>query len=220
MGEVIGFEKPYGQYSFLCPSSDHSIALDGKIWPTAEHYILAQKFKGRPTAERIRKMRNISDARKVYYNKRLTGVEDWDKTMNGAVMLAMLTKFSQHFSLKEQLLATGTASLVYQYRDPILGAGSDNSGKNLVGGVIEDVREKLRLLGKTLDERMKVMESQLSKAALSGDPNIKVETGNPFALTSDKVPKPFVEIEGKKIELEAPEGVENPIDRWNRIQDD
>jgi N-glycosidase YbiA len=38
-------KKPYGFFSNFAP---YPIDLNGKIWPTSEHYFQAQKFAGTP----------------------------------------------------------------------------------------------------------------------------------------------------------------------------
>ena len=44
-------KKPHGEFSNFSP---HPIEIDGKVWPTSEHYFQAQKFAGTEQEERVR----------------------------------------------------------------------------------------------------------------------------------------------------------------------
>jgi len=55
-----------------------------------------------------------------------------------------LHKFTQHQELKKRLLATGTARLVeHTENDSYWGDGGDGSGKNMLGKILMDVRQRL-----------------------------------------------------------------------------
>lgn len=52
--EVIQFYESVGQYGCFSNFSRNAISIDGKRWPTTEHYFQAQKFAGTYHEEEIR----------------------------------------------------------------------------------------------------------------------------------------------------------------------
>ena len=52
-------EMPYGVFSNFSP---HGFTLDGKYWPTSEHYFQAQKFAGTEHEEEIRLLKSVRKA--------------------------------------------------------------------------------------------------------------------------------------------------------------
>ena len=64
--ETIKFYSTHGKYG--CFSNFHKtpIKLDGKTWPTTEHYFQAQKFAGTSLEEKVRKASNPKEAAKIF----------------------------------------------------------------------------------------------------------------------------------------------------------
>lgn len=58
---------------------------------------------------------------------------------------ALWAKFTQHPPLREKLLATGSARLVeHTKRDAYWGDGGDGSGKNRLGILLMEIRDRLK----------------------------------------------------------------------------
>lgn len=74
--------EPYGQFSNFSP---HSIELNGRVWPTAEHYFQAQKFAGTDHEEAVRQAKSPMIAARMGRNRERPLRPDWesvkDKTM-------------------------------------------------------------------------------------------------------------------------------------------
>lgn len=136
------------------------ITLDGKRWPTVEHYFQAQKFTGHPKIqEEILKNNEPSHALKVARaNAKLTR-GDWHIGYKYEVMAkALMAKFTQHQDLRDMLLATGNKILIEDTRrliidnpsaspknvDEFWGAGKEGRGANDLGKLLMFVRHKLR----------------------------------------------------------------------------
>ena len=49
--DVINFYSVSEEYGCFSNFSPHRIKLDGKTWPTSEHYFQARKFVGSPDEE-------------------------------------------------------------------------------------------------------------------------------------------------------------------------
>ena len=139
-------EDAYGCFSNFSP---HPIELDGRVWPTTEHYFQAQKYVGTPKEEQIRLADSPGKAAKLGRTKdgKLRG--DWEQVKEAVMERCVLAKFTQHADLGAVLLATGDAELVEHTRNDRYGAdGGDGTGKNRLGFVLERVRCILR--GRTL----------------------------------------------------------------------
>ena len=69
---------------------------------------------------------------------------DWESVKNNIMRDAVMAKFNQHEELRDILLATGKATLVeHTTNDAYWGDGGDGSGKNMLGRILMEVREKL-----------------------------------------------------------------------------
>ena len=63
---------------------------------------------------------------------------------------AVMAKFTQDDELKKTLLATGDSKLVeHTANDSYWGDGGDGTGKNMLGRILMETREKLKEPGKS-----------------------------------------------------------------------
>ncbi|RMH21682.1 MAG: NADAR family protein [Acidobacteria bacterium] len=132
-------------YGFLSNFADYPITLNGKVWPTSEHYFQAQKFAGTSHEEEVRKAKSPSEAARIGRNRKLPLRKDWEQVKDNVMREALMAKFTQHDELREHLLATGSAKLIEHTRnDRYWGDGGDGSGKNMLGLLLMETREKLR----------------------------------------------------------------------------
>lgn len=53
-------DRDYTKFGWLSNTSYHSFILQGKRWPTVEHFVHAQKFQGTTMEETIRNAQTIS----------------------------------------------------------------------------------------------------------------------------------------------------------------
>jgi len=123
------------------------VKIDDKDWPTTEHYFQAQKFIGTPYAEFIRQLPaprqafDFSRKPEVSYWRR----NDWEQVKEKVMERALWAKFTQHPMLRKMLLDTGGRRLIeHTSNDHYWGDGGDGSGKNRLGNLLMDVRQKLR----------------------------------------------------------------------------
>jgi len=135
-------EEPYGCFSNF---SHHGFELDGASWPTSEHYFQAQKFAGREYAERIRRAPNPMEAARLGRVRDVPLRPDWDQVKNESMRRAVWQKFKTHPELQAVLLATGDAEIIEAApNDAYWGAGADGRGRNELGKILMEVRDKLR----------------------------------------------------------------------------
>jgi ribA/ribD-fused uncharacterized protein len=145
MPNIINFyhlDEPFGQFSNFFRAS---IRLKGKMWPTSEHYFQTQKFAGTKQEEEVRKANSPSLAARLGRSRKLPLRREWESVKVAIMREAVLSKFTQHDDLRELLLGTGDAKLVeHTENDDYWGDGGDGSGKNMLGIILMEVRERLR----------------------------------------------------------------------------
>ncbi|KAJ7592666.1 hypothetical protein C8J56DRAFT_480739 [Mycena floridula] len=128
--------------------SPHPVFYEGKRYPTSEHLFQSFKFHGhRPNlAEHIRTCSErpsvaFAEARRFQPEVR----RDWKKVNIAKMDQALWHKFTQHYDLQQELLATGDAELVEDSdKDAFWGVGADRRGRNELGKALERLRSKLR----------------------------------------------------------------------------
>ncbi len=133
--------KPYGYFSNFAP---YSIYMKGKIWPTTEHYFQAQKFVDTHHEEEVRRANTPKDAAKLGRDRKKPLRADWEEVKDDVMREALYAKYTQHPDLRENLKATGAAAIVeHTANDSYWGDGGDGSGKNMLGLLLMELREKL-----------------------------------------------------------------------------
>ncbi len=133
---------PYGCFSNFSP---HGFILDEIWWPTSEHYFQAQKFVGTPHVDQIRQVKTPKDAARMGRDRSRPLRSDWEQVKDDIMRLAVLRKFETHADIREVLLSTGDELIVENSPiDYYWGCGADGSGKNRLGQILMEVRERLR----------------------------------------------------------------------------
>lgn len=127
--------------------SNHPFTLDGKDWPSAEHYFQANKFVDTNPgySEKVRQAKTSKQARKLGTRrfKRIRG--DWSKVKRVIMTRALYTKCKAYTNVAQALLETKDSKIMEgsQY-DYYWGCGRDRRADNVYGKVLMDVRKKLR----------------------------------------------------------------------------
>ena len=131
----------YGEFSNF---AEYPIKLGGKSWPTSEHYFQAQKFEDPKYREKVRKANSPALAARLGRDRKQKLRRDWESAKVGVMRQAVEAKFTQHPDLRELLRSTGDAKLVeHTENDDYWGDGGDGTGKNMLGRILMQVREKL-----------------------------------------------------------------------------
>jgi ribA/ribD-fused uncharacterized protein len=145
MTNVIQFysvSESYGEFSNFAA---FPISLDGKVWPTSEHYFQAQKFDDTEHAEAIRKIASPRIAARMGRDRKKPLRRDWEAVKDEIMRVAVRAKFTQHPTLAKLLFETGDAVLVeHTTNDSYWGDGGDGSGKNMLGRILMQVREEMK----------------------------------------------------------------------------
>ncbi|MEM7794176.1 MAG: NADAR family protein [Cyanobacteria bacterium P01_C01_bin.118] len=137
-------EEPYGCFSNF---SKHGVLLDGRWWPTTEHYFQAQKFieTDPDWANKIGNVKTPKDAAVMGRNRKHPLRSDWEHVKDDIMHQAVLTKFRTHVDIQTILLGTGDEPIVENAPgDYYWGCGKDGSGLNKLGQILEAVRATIR----------------------------------------------------------------------------
>jgi ribA/ribD-fused uncharacterized protein len=143
----IEFYSTQDDYGCFSNFSAHPIQLDGKRWPTTEHYFQAQKFAGMDAEymEKIRESRSPMIAARLGRSRKHPLRKDWDSVKDEVMRRAVLAKFETHADAREELLSTGDELLIEKTTtDHYWGCGSTGTGKNRLGRILMEVRATLR----------------------------------------------------------------------------
>ena len=135
-------QEPYGCFSNF---SNHSFDLDGKNWKTSEHYFQAQKFVGTEYYGMVLKAKSPREAANMGRNRSFPLRNDWEQVKEDVMRKALEAKFTQNDNIKEILLSTDDKILIENSpNDYYWGCGSDQSGKNRLGVLLMELRDKLK----------------------------------------------------------------------------
>lgn len=135
-------ERPYGCFSNF---SAHPIEIDGKRWPTSEHYFQAQKFAGTAHEGEVRHAPSPMIAARMGRSRERPLRPDWEQVKDEVMRRAVFAKFETHADLRAILLETGAEEIVEDTpQDRYWGCGPDGTGKNMLGRILMEVRGILR----------------------------------------------------------------------------
>ncbi len=142
---TILFNGERGPHGYLSNFAPYPIELDGKTWPTTEHYFQAKKFEGTFLEERIREADTPREAKELGRTRKLPIRRDWEKVKERVMREALVAKFTQHPELAEQLQSTAGEELVEHSRHDRYWAdgGGGGRGKNRLGKLLMSVRREL-----------------------------------------------------------------------------
>ncbi|MDX1453013.1 MAG: NADAR family protein [Oleiphilaceae bacterium] len=131
----------------LASFSPWSFKLEGREWPTVEHYFQAMKFHDHDLKhfQRIGDTPDPLKARKLGRSRLHRVRKDWKQVRRVVMTRALYTRCKTHPEVAKALLDTGERRLVEatQY-DYYWGCGRDRRGENQYGELLMDVRRRLR----------------------------------------------------------------------------
>jgi N-glycosidase YbiA len=144
---TISFYSTKDAYGCFSNFSAHPITVDGKQYPTTEHYFQSQKFAGTDDAhaEDIRQAKSPMIAARLGRSRKHKMREDWESEKDSVMRRAVLAKFTTHRDIREILRGTGEADIVEVTTDDYYwGCGTAGTGKNRLGQILVEVRTLLQ----------------------------------------------------------------------------
>lgn len=141
---TIRFYKVNDKYGCFSNFSKHGFELDGKYWPTSEHYFQAQKFVGSIYEEEIRVVESPMDAANMGRDRDKPLRSDWEEVKDEVMKKAVLQKFLTHPDIREILISTSPEEIIEETTsDYYWGCGTKGTGKNVLGKILMEVRSTL-----------------------------------------------------------------------------
>ena len=142
---VIEFNSKSATHTELSNFHWSPFLLEGKTWPTVEHYFQAQKFPADPVLqEKVRAAKTALGAKRLGRTKTAAFRTDWETIKDEVMYTGIKAKFQQNPVLATLLLETGSAWLIEKApRDSYWGSGPNGCGKNKTGHIIMRVRQDL-----------------------------------------------------------------------------
>jgi N-glycosidase YbiA len=141
---MIKFYSPRHRFGCFSNFSRHPIEIDGKVWPTSEHFYQAQKTLDPTIQEIIRRCSTPRQAADLGRSIRFIR-QDWEQIKYAIMKRDITVKVEQHQSIKDILLSTGDEYIAEASpKDYIWGIGADGSGQNWLGQIYMEVRDEIR----------------------------------------------------------------------------
>lgn len=144
---AIHFYRSREQYGCFSNFSLHSFEANGRRWKTSEHFFQAQKFLNSPEHfDRVWMAKSPSDAALLGRDRNSPLRSDWESVKDSVMKQALLAKFRQNNLIQLILLSTDGKQLVEKTsNDYYWGCGSNNTGRNMLGKLLMEVRDELKL---------------------------------------------------------------------------
>lgn len=115
----------------------------GRWWDTVEHAYQAQKCVDPVEYDAIHQAVKANDARLL--GQKVKMVPGWDESKALVMEECVRAKFLQHKDIRDQLMATGDEELIENSPvDWYWGCGADDTGKNMLGQILMQIRKELK----------------------------------------------------------------------------
>jgi ribA/ribD-fused uncharacterized protein len=143
--ETIEFNSKSAEYTELSNFHWSPFTLDGKMWPTVEHFFQAQKFPADlALQERVRSAKTALGAKRLGRTKTAAFRSDWETVKDTVMYTAIKAKFQQNPELATRLKETGDVWLIEKSRsDSYWGSGPNGCGLNKTGRILMRLRSAL-----------------------------------------------------------------------------
>ncbi|MFE4713310.1 NADAR family protein [Paenibacillus sp. NPDC056722] len=142
--KIINFyetDKAYGCFSNF---AKYPIELEGKTWPTSEHYFQAKKFAGTEHEEQVRLAPTPMEAARMGRERSRPLRTDWEQVKVEIMLEALTAKIGQHPEVRNILVSTGDCILIeHTKNDAYWGDNGDGTGQNMLGQLLMQIRNGL-----------------------------------------------------------------------------
>lgn len=117
------------------------IKMNGKVYPTVEHYYQASKTLILEEHEMVRLLPTPKEAK--FAGAHVTLRRGWDDIKAEVMLEGLRAKFTQHPDLKEKLLSTGDARLHENSPWDKYWGYANGEGLDMLGRLLMQVREEM-----------------------------------------------------------------------------
>lgn len=141
---AVYFYKINEEYGCFSNFAHYGFTVNGKWWSTSEHYFQAEKFNGTSYEEKIRLLESPMMAADLGRDRTLPLRKDWEDVKDDIMRKAVFEKFSQNSEIQRILIQTGVQEIIERTTsDYYWGCGTNGDGKNVLGQILMEIREKL-----------------------------------------------------------------------------
>ncbi|MDE1464285.1 NADAR family protein [Spartinivicinus poritis] len=145
MIDVIKFYSVNDDFGAFSNFARYPIKIKGKTYSTSEHYFQAMKFESASDQNDVIKAKTPMEAARKGRDRKKKLRRNWESIKDNVMREAVMAKFSQYADLKSLLLSTGNAQIIeHTENDAYWGDGGDGSGKNMLGKILVETRERLK----------------------------------------------------------------------------
>lgn len=141
--DAISFYHKENDNGYLSNLFDAPIIFEGDTWPTSEHLYQAMKHQDLSVIAKIKRQKKALHS-KFVSRKACKRLDCWPSDEHKVLSMrkAIKAKFDQHPILKDKLIKTAPLSIIENSpRDHYWGVGEDDSGKNMMGVLLMELRE-------------------------------------------------------------------------------
>ena len=141
MTSVIEFNSKANKYAEFSNFHESPFEIDGKTYPTVEHWFQSQKF---PTdnelQEQIRTAPSPAKAKKLGRTKSVHFQSNWNSARDEVMKRGVTAKFEQNAELMELLRSTDGYELKEKaFWDSYWGTGRNGKGQNKMGKLLMEI---------------------------------------------------------------------------------
>ncbi|MCC6643348.1 NADAR family protein [Candidatus Peregrinibacteria bacterium] len=130
--------EPFGEFSNF---AYFGFYLNGKFYPTVEHFYHAAKFLDTAYQQKILSAPTPKAAAELGKSRDHSIVHNWDQIRNHLMFLAVKRKFDHHQELKILLLSTENRLIIENSPyDHYWGIGKNGNGQNQLGKILMLIR--------------------------------------------------------------------------------
>jgi ribA/ribD-fused uncharacterized protein len=144
MNDELLFYSTRDEFGEFSNFAAFPVKIDGKRWPTSEHYFQAQKFADAGDREEVRRAKTPAIAARLGRSRTKKIRRDWDGVRVEVMRRVLHAKFTQHAELRALLISTGTRRIVeHTDNDSFWADGGDGHGQNMLGRLLMELRAQL-----------------------------------------------------------------------------
>ncbi len=142
---MIEFYKEFGELGYLANYSNHGFTKNGVFYKTVEHYYQSEKFDEPEIKKRIISAETPKEASNIGRDRSLRRKDNFKEMKNKVMFDGILEKFRQNRDIAYKLIETRNRMIAEATVDEYYwGIGKDKSGKNVIGGILVKVRERIK----------------------------------------------------------------------------
>lgn len=138
----------FSRFDKECPLSTvsaHALELEGHHWATAEHYFQLKMVASDKIRQRIRETEDARKAYKIGSRWYRAKIKNWQDQRRIMMTRALYTKVQMYPDVRDALLAIDEEKIVEtSLYDHYWGIGRDLRGKNILGEIWMDIRQRVR----------------------------------------------------------------------------